>query len=232
MRRLHTILILIGFRLRANAPERQKRFPISISYQVRAELYRTVQRPGRCGPRPVWFPGHRSGHVRCIARRQASLVAILEATDESTICSDGSRGSVFRHPGFGRRVCRPLSKLGERQDHVQCQRRWNHRRYGCSAGGVECGRHRRKIRRRLSAGGHVQITATLKQTAEKVRQLRRPGSGDNQDTLGRPCRRLDVLGKWRELLPLGTNHLGRGQHRRHRRCAQMGPASRPATPRP
>ena len=46
MRRLHTILILIGFRLRANAPERQKRFPISISYQVRAELYRTVQRPG------------------------------------------------------------------------------------------------------------------------------------------------------------------------------------------
>ena len=67
--------------------------------------------PVRCGPRPVWFPGHRLGHVRCIARRQASLVAILEATDESTIFSDGSRGSVFRHTGFGRRVCRPLSKL-------------------------------------------------------------------------------------------------------------------------
>ena len=29
MRRLHPILIVIGFRLRANAPEGQKRFPIS-----------------------------------------------------------------------------------------------------------------------------------------------------------------------------------------------------------
>ena len=48
--------------------------------------------------------------------------------------------------------------------------------------------------------GTYKITATLKQTGNSS-QLRRPGSGHNQDTLGRPCRRLDALGQWGDLLP-------------------------------
>ena len=90
MRRLHPILIVIGFRLRANAPEGQKRFPISFltTFALSAGL--------------VLFPaGAKAAYVATeLAVLTEATTRVVRAVNGSTEVVGGARFGSGRHQGF------------------------------------------------------------------------------------------------------------------------------------
>ena len=105
MRRLHPILIVIGFRLRANAPEGQKRFPISFltTFALCAGL--------------VLFPARAKAASAYVATELAVLTEattrVVRAVNGSTEVVGGARLGNGRHQGFlldGRVV--PTGRIG------------------------------------------------------------------------------------------------------------------------
>ena len=90
MRRLHPILIVIGFRLRANAPEGQKRFPISFltTFALCAGL--------------VLFPARaKAAYVATeLAVLTEATTRVVRAVNGSTEVVGGARLGSGRHPGL------------------------------------------------------------------------------------------------------------------------------------
>ena len=90
MRRLHPILIVIGFRLRANAPEGQKRFPISFltTFALCAGL--------------VLFPARaKAAYVATeLAVLTEASTRVVRAVNGSTEVVGGARLGSGRHQGF------------------------------------------------------------------------------------------------------------------------------------
>ena len=90
MRRLHPILIVIGFRLRANAPEGQKRFPISFltMFALCAGL--------------VLFPARaKAAYVATeLAVLTEATTRVVRAVNGSTEVVGGARLGSGRHQGF------------------------------------------------------------------------------------------------------------------------------------
>jgi probable HAF family extracellular repeat protein len=90
MRRLHPILIVIGFRLRANAPEGQKRFPISFltTFALSAGL--------------VLFPARaKAAYVATeLAVLTEATIRVVRAVNGSTEAVGGSRLGSGRIQGF------------------------------------------------------------------------------------------------------------------------------------
>ena len=90
MRRLHPILIVIGFRLRANAPEGQKRFPISFltTFALWAGL--------------MLFPARaKAAYVATeLAVLTEATTRVVRAVNGSTEVVGGARLASGRHQGF------------------------------------------------------------------------------------------------------------------------------------
>ena len=90
MRRLHPILIVTGFRLRANAPEGQKRFPISFltTFALSAGL--------------VLFPaGAKAAYVATeLAVLTEATTRVVRGVNGSTEVVGGARLGSGRHQGF------------------------------------------------------------------------------------------------------------------------------------
>ena len=105
MRRLHPILIVIGFRLRANAPEGQKRFPISFltAFALCVGL--------------VLFPARaKAAYVATeLAMLTEATTRVVRAVNGSTEVVGGGRLSSGRHQGFllDARVV-PIGRIGGR----------------------------------------------------------------------------------------------------------------------
>ena len=103
MRRLHPILIVIGFRLRANAPEGQKRFPIrfSTTFALCAGL--------------VLFPARaKAAYVATeLGQLTEATTRVVRTVNGSTEVVGGARLGSGRHQGFlldGRVV--PVGRIG------------------------------------------------------------------------------------------------------------------------
>ena len=90
MRRLHPILIVIGFRLRANAPEGQKRFPVS--FLTRFALCAGL----------VLFPARaKAAYVATeLAVLTEATTRVVRAVNGSTEVVGGARLGSGRHQGF------------------------------------------------------------------------------------------------------------------------------------
>ena len=90
MRLLHQVLIVIGFRLRANAPEGQKRFPISFltTFALSAGL--------------VLFPAQaNAGYAATeLAVLTEATIRVGRAVNGSTEVVGGARLGSGRHPGL------------------------------------------------------------------------------------------------------------------------------------
>ena len=135
MRRLHPILIVIGFRLRANAPEGQKRFPISfLTFALAQGSCCFLQSQSRvCGNRT-------SGADRSDHPRSAS--------------SEWLHGSGRRRPA--RQWSYPGFPVGFRAEQIGSIWGMDRRQNNSSS------RHRAVPRRCPSKGSRVAITARIR----------------------------------------------------------------------